>query len=107
MLAQFVRAPKQRSVRERKMKAREKREMMGVIAMIFGAILIVAGLLVSFIEWDSLSLEKLALMAIVEGTAPGLLLSVIGLIFFGIGLGVYFASCNEQAWRRAKRLLPV
>jgi len=90
-----------------KMSARDKREVIGATVMTLGGMLIVAGLIVSYIEWSTLTLEKLALMAVVEGMGLGIGMTVAGFILFGIGLGVYLAENNRQAWSRARRMLPV
>lgn len=86
---------------QHKMTAREKREMIGGIMMAIGMILIVAGLIVTYVEYQSLPIEKLALMAIVEGVGLGVGMTSAGFIFFFAGLGVYLANNNNQAWRRA------
>ena len=83
------------------MSAREKREMMGAIMMVIGMGLIIVGLIATYLEYQSLPIEKLALMAIVEGIGFGVGMTSAGFIFFFAGLGVYLANNNNQAWRRA------
>jgi hypothetical protein len=89
-----------------KMTARGKRELIGGILMVAGGFLIVFGLIVSYIEWSTLSLGKLALMTIVEGMGLGIGMTAAGFILFAVGLGVYLAESNRQAWSRARRILP-
>lgn len=104
----LLRPQKQRQiVVQPKMSARDKREVIGVILMIAGVVLIIVGLALSYIEWTTLPAEKLALMVIVESMEIGIGMIVAGFILFGIGLGVYLAESNRQAWNRARRLLPV
>ena len=86
-----------------RMSAREKREGIGVVLMIAGFVLIVVGALVSYSEWHSLPVEKLALELFLRELAPGILLTFIGFALFVSGFGVYTASSNEQAWRRIRK----
>ena len=107
MRSSMLRPRRQRQiVSVQRMTAKDKRELIGGILMFFGAVLIVAGLIVSYIEWSTLSLEKLALMAVVEGMGLGIGMTAVGFILFVTGLGVYLADNNRQAWSRARRILP-
>jgi formate hydrogenlyase subunit 3/multisubunit Na+/H+ antiporter MnhD subunit len=102
----MLRPRQKRIVYIQKMSARDKREVIGAILMIAGGVLIVVGLIFSYIEWSTLSLEKLALMAVAEGIGLGIGMTLAGFILFGIGLGVHLADNNRQAWSRARRILP-
>jgi hypothetical protein len=104
----LLRPPKQRQVMyQQKMTAKDERKIIGAFAMLGGVVLILIGLAVTSNEYATLPIEKLALMTIAEALGQGIGTTFVGFILFAIGLGVYLADSNKQAWRRAKGVLPI
>jgi hypothetical protein len=90
-----------------KMTAKDERRIIGGILMITGVILIIAGLITSYNEWQTLPTDKLVLMTVFETMGWGIGATFAGFILLGIGLGVYLAKSHDQAWSRARKLLPI
>ena len=105
----LLRPPKQRQQKQtvsvQKITAKDERKIIGGLLMIGGVVLILIGLGLSYNEWTTLPIEKLALMAIVEGLGLGISTTFAGFILFRIGLAIYFAKNNTQVWNRTKKLL--
>jgi hypothetical protein len=89
------------------MSMKDKLELLGVILMGVGLVLIIIGLIVGYSEWTTLPIEKLALMALVEGLGLGIGITASGFVLFGIGLAIYLSESKKQAWNRAKKFLRI